>query len=454
MTTLARKLRLIDYFALGFGTMVGTGWLVVMDDILQRGGPLGAILGFTGGALTLLPIGYVYGKLVKLIPDAASEVAYTARVLPSGVSFVTGWMMFLAYFLTCPFEALAAGRITGYLFPSLNSFELYRIGNHPVYLPHLALGLAIALFFTWLNYRGIHTSTRFLKFTTFTFLALVIGFALAGARHGSTANLHPAFSHSPLISILLVWQVVPWLMSGFESVGKSAEEASPNFRGGNFSVAIIMTIFAGLAFFWVVISSVSFVAPWQSLDSHLQFPTAVAFEKAFHQHWIVDFILGTALVALLQAFNANMVAASRLLFAMGRRNLLVPSMGTVHAVNRTPVLAIIAVGAATVLAVFFGEAGLVPILEVGAVACAVGWMSACVSYFLMKPRLVDRLAAAFGFLVTSMMILVKVLPIVPGHFTVYEWIALAIWATLGFLMRLPAKRSSSGAVQNLAGQPE
>jgi amino acid transporter len=454
MTTLARKLRLIDYFALGFGTMVGTGWLVVMDDILQRGGPLGAILGFTGGALMLLPIGYVYGKLVKLIPDAAGEVAYTARVLPSGVSFVTGWMMFLGYFLTCPFEALAAGRIAGYLFPSLNSIELYRIGNHPVYLPHLVLGLAIALFFTWLNFRGIHTSTRFLKFTTFTFLALVIGFASAGATHGTSANLRPLFSHSPLISILLVWQVVPWLMSGFESVGKSAEEASPNFRGGNFSVAIIMTIFAGLAFFWLVISAVSYVAPWQSLDSHLQFPTAVAFEKAFHAHWIVDFILGTALVALLQAFNANMVAASRLLFAMGRRNLLVPQMGTVHSVNRTPVLAIIGVGAATVLAIFFGEAGLVPILEVGAVACAVGWMSACVSYFLMKPRLLDRLAAAFGFLVTSLMILVKVLPIVPGHFTVYEWIALAIWAALGFLMRLPARGNTPGAMEVLAGQPE
>jgi len=454
MTTLARKLRLVDYFALGFGTMVGTGWLVVMDDILQRGGPLGAILGFTGGALMLLPIGYVYGKLVKLIPDAAGEVAYTARVLPSGVSFATGWMMFLAYFLTCPFEALAAGRIAGYLFPSLNSIELYRIGNHPAHLPHLVLGLAIALFFTWLNYRGIHTSTRFLKFTTFTFLALVIGFALAGAKHGAPANLHPVFSHSPLISILLVWQVVPWLMSGFESVGKSAEEASPNFRGGNFSVAIIMTIFAGLAFFWLVISSVSYVAPWQNLDSRLQFPTAVAFENAFHAHWIVDFILGTALVALLQAFNANMVAASRLLFAMGRRNLLVPAMGTVHSVNRTPVLAIIGVGAATVLAIFFGEAGLVPILEVGAVACAVGWMSACVSYFLMKPRLVDRLAAAFGFLVTSLMILVKVLPIVPGHFTVYEWVALAIWVTLGFLMRLPARGSASGAMEVLASQPE
>src|ERR1700746_1748048 len=150
MTNLARKLHLVDYFALGFGVMVGTAWLVVMDDILSRGGPLGAILGFTIGALMLLPIGYVYGQLVKEIPDAAGEAAYVAKFFPGVVSFATGWMMFLSYFLTCPFEALAAGRITGYLFPSLNSVELYRLGNHAVYLPHILLGLIITGFFTWL----------------------------------------------------------------------------------------------------------------------------------------------------------------------------------------------------------------------------------------------------------------------------------------------------------------
>src|SRR5262249_8998126 len=197
MTHLARKLGLVDYFALGFGTMVGTAWLVVMDDILQRGGPIGAILGFTAGALMLLPIGHVYGQLVKLIPDAAGEVAYTARVFPSGVSFVTGWMMFLAYLLTCPFEALAAGRIARYLIASLNTIELYRVGSYTVYLPHIALGLAITVFFTWLNFFGIHASTKFLKFTTFTFLTLVIVFALAGTRHGTIQNFRPIFSHSP-----------------------------------------------------------------------------------------------------------------------------------------------------------------------------------------------------------------------------------------------------------------
>src|SRR2546426_12741574 len=55
MARLARKLRLTDYFTLAFGTMVGVGWLVVMDDWLGRGGPLGGILGFAiGGGHFLL----------------------------------------------------------------------------------------------------------------------------------------------------------------------------------------------------------------------------------------------------------------------------------------------------------------------------------------------------------------------------------------------------------------
>jgi len=271
-------------------------------------------------------------------------------------------------------------------------------------------------------------------------------FALAGVTHGSVSNFRPVFSHTPLLSVLLVWQVVPWLMSGFESVGKCAEEASPEFRGQDFSVAIIATILVGLAFFWVVILAVSYVAPWPTLKSNLQFPTAVAFERALHAHWIVDLILASALVALLQAFNGNMVASSRLLFAMGRRNLLFPGMGRVHSVNQTPAAAVMAVGLATALAIFLGEAGLVPILEVGGVACAVGWMAACASCYRMKASRLGRAAALLGLLVTSLMILVKVAPVVPGHFTRYEWMALALWAALGASIRVPGDRKEEISV--------
>ena len=443
MTKLARKLRLADYFALAFGVMVGTAWLVSMDDILRRGGPLGAILGFTVGALILLPIGYVYSELVPAIPDSGGEVAYVARFFPPTVTFATGWMVFLSYFLTCPFEALAMGRIAGYLFPGLNSIELYRLGGRPVYLPHILIGVVMTVTLTWLNYRGIQASARFGKWTTFTFLTLVAIFAISGARHGHVANFRPLFSHTPFVSVLLVWQVVPWLLGGFESVGKCAEEASTDFPDRSYLWAILLTIFAGLAFFWVVISVVAYVAPWQSLGGNQEFPTAVAFERALHARWIVNLVMASALVSSVQAFNANMVTSSRLFFSMGRRNLLHGSMGYVHPLNHTPAVAIIAVGLATAGSMLLGEAGLVPILEVGAGASAIAWMAACAAYLRMKPAWFGRAAAIFGLLITGLMIAVKVLPAIPGHFTRYEWIALSIWIGLGILVRIASLQSGN-----------
>ena len=88
MSNLARKLRLTDYFTLAWGSMVGVGWLVVMDDWLLRGGSLGAVLGFAIGGALLFPIGWVYGRLVAAMPDAAGEIAYTAAAFSRPSQFL------------------------------------------------------------------------------------------------------------------------------------------------------------------------------------------------------------------------------------------------------------------------------------------------------------------------------------------------------------------------------
>src|SRR6202040_1429708 len=201
MTQLARRLRITDYFSLGWGTMVGVGWLVVMDDWLLRGGPLGGALGFAIGAALLLPIGYVYGKLVMAMPDASGEVAYTAKVFPRAISFSTGWMMLLAYFIVCPWEAVAVGRIAGYIVPALDSVELYRVAGRPIFLPHLAIGLGLTALLTGLNYRGIRLSAVFQNWTSFGTLALFIIFVAVGASRGSPRTFPPLFTHRPLVSI-------------------------------------------------------------------------------------------------------------------------------------------------------------------------------------------------------------------------------------------------------------
>src|SRR5882724_10537820 len=416
MPALARKLRLADYFALAFGTMVGVGWLVLMDDWLGRGGPLGAILGFALGGILLLPVGYVYGQWVQRLPDAAGEAAYTAQVFPPIVSYFTGWMMLLAYFIVCPWEAVAVGKLAAYIFPSLNSFELYRVAGQPVFLPRLVLGVGLTVFLAVLNYRGIRWSASFQNWTTAMVLLLFVLLLGISADRGTPANFHPAFRTTPFVSILLTLQIVPYFMTGFESVPK--------------------------------VAAVAYVAPWQGLIGK-RFATAIAFEQALGAQWPVRLILIMALFGLFQCFNGNFVASSRLLFAYGRRRSIPSIFGKVHEKFLTPNIAILGITAGTLIGLLLGDALLVPVTEVGSMASALGWFAACLSFWIVEKRASMRIVTGLGIAVSLLLILMKVLPAFPGHFSPAHRIAFGAWVVLGFVLHV-GRNARTAAVNYIA----
>ena len=434
MTELARKLRLVDFFTLGFGSMVGVGWLVVMDDWLGRGGPAGAIMAFALGAAALLPVGYVYGRLISLRPDAAGEVAYTAAVFPRPASYWTGWMMLLAYAIVCPWEAVAIGRVAAFVFPSLDSVELYRVAGSPVHLPHVALGLALTAVLGLLNYRGIRQSATFQNLTTFGLLLMFVVFGAAGVAHGSPRNLAPLWSRGPILSIFLTLQIVPYFMTGFESTAKASEEAHPELPTRHHLYAPLMAIVAGGVFYCSVIAVVAWAQPWQSVAG-TNFPTAVAIERAVGSRWVVNVILAAALFSLFKVFNGNFVAATRLLFAMARRGMVSQVFAAVHPRFQTPTAAVVAVAAGAAVASLLGSQLLVPISEVGSFAAGFGWMMACAAYFAMRPAAMDRVLAVFGVLVGASLLAMKLLPALPGHFTRWEFLALGMWILLGAVVQ-------------------
>jgi len=448
MTQLARKLSLWNYFSLGFGTMIGTGWVILMDDWLGRGGPLGAMLGFLLGGVLLLPIGYVYGQWVRRLPDAAGEAAYTAQVFPPFVSYLTGWMMLLAYFIVCPWEAVALGKLAAYIFPRLDTWELYRVAGEPVFLPRLLVGLALTLFLAYLNYRGIRASALFQTWATSSVLAVFLLLVVVSARGGSPVNVHPLFGHAPLVSVVLTLQIVPYFVTGFESVPKLAEEAHPGFPPGNFFKAIAMALLVGVGFYVLAVGAVSYIAPWEGLTGK-RFATAIAFEQGTHSVWLVRLILGICLVALFQVFNGNFVASTRLLYAYGRRGTISRAFAKVHVVNLTPAVAIVAVATATVAGLLLGDSLLVPVTEVGALASALGWFAACISFFWVERRVGLRMIAATGMVVSGFLVLMKFVPAIPGHFSRAEWIALGLWLAIGLALRrrdgVADHRVSSGA---------
>jgi amino acid transporter len=437
MSTLAHKLGVRDYFALAFGTMIGVGWLVVMDDWLRRGGPAGAMLSFGIGGLLLLPVGWVYGKWVERLPDASGEAAYTAQVFPAFFSYATGWIMLLAYFIVCPWEAVAIGKLAAYLYPAFDRFRLYSVDGHPVFLPRLLLGILMTLFLAFLNYTGIRASASFQKWMTSAVLFLFAVIVLTSAAHGSPANFRPVFPVAPLASVILTLQIVPYFMTGFESVPKAAEEAAPQFGSRGFFRAIVMALFVAAGFYVLAIGAVAFATPWQGLLGQ-KFATAVAFERSLGTEWPVRIILAMAFLGLFQCFNGNFVASSRLLFSFGRRGTIPRPFSGIHPGFQTPHIAVIAIAIMTGIGLLLGDSLLVPVTEVGSMASAFGWLATCVSFFLVEKNARSRLIAAAGAAVALLLLLMKLLPSFPGHFSMAEWIALGVWLFFGLALHLIA----------------
>ena len=75
-------------------------------------------------------------------------------------------------------------------------------------------------------------------------------------------------------------------------------------------------------------------------------------------------------------------------------------------------------------------------------ASAVGWLATCAAYFRLERAGRERAIAAVGATVGSLLILMKLLPMVPGSFTVYEYLALVLWILLGLALRRRSARTA------------
>lgn len=434
--TLRRVMRSTEYFTLAFGSIVGVGWMVIIEDWLRRGGPGGAMLAYLLCGVALVPVAMVYGRLAHRMPEAASEIAYTGAVFPPVVSFLAGWAMAFSYLVTCPFEAVAIGRLVAYIFPPMNSVELYQVGGYKVYLPHLLLGIALTAAITIINYRGIRVSSQFQNYTTFGLLAVFCVFAPLGLWHGRFDRLQPLFSDEAgltgaLLSTLAVLPVVPYLLTGFETIPKCSEEAEAGFDTRRFGRVMLVALAAGTFFYVTVILVVSMLHPWTELTGR-DFATAIAFKEAFGSDWLVGLMIFGAALSLVKVFNAMFLSSTRLLYAMGRRDLLAPALGTVHPHFRTPTVAIVLVGGITLAAAFLGRAVLGPITEVGSLGSALGWLAACLALTFgaggekLKVRVLGLLGAAVSLTLATV--------VVQQSFAWYHWLAVAAWALLGLAL--------------------
>ena len=156
---ISKTLTLWNFFTIGFGAIIGTGWIFLVGEwIIISGGPIPAMLAFLLGALLLLPIGAVFGELTSALPIDGGVIEYVDRTYGKTVSFITGWLLLLSNIIMCPWETIAVstlfGTLFGDMFPWLRSIRLYSILGADVYLFPVLIALCLSGFIIRQNLHG------------------------------------------------------------------------------------------------------------------------------------------------------------------------------------------------------------------------------------------------------------------------------------------------------------
>jgi len=443
---LAKVISYRNYIGIGLGSIIGIGWVLVAGEWLVKGGPLGAMLAFFIGGLLLATVGKCYAELTSAFPVAGGEIAFAYRAFGTGTAFLTGWLLAFGYTTLCPFETVALGWLFERLAPSLQTAPLYSVGGYDVSLSSILPGILIGLFIIILNYRGVKNTARFQMFTMILMFACVIVFTIVAIVKGSFSHMQPLFSgdgsaRAAAGSVIAVLGLVPWFMSGFDTIPQAAEESGSKVQPKNLGTAIIVSILAGVGFYCVVIFALSTCMPWRSAAA-LELPTADVFSAAFEYGWVTTLVLIAAFFGLITSLNGFFLASCRVIFAAGRGGLLPRWFGEVDERYHTPKNAIIFSGIIALAGPFIGRSSLLPIVTVGSLAFVCAWGITCICSIRLRKTLPGlhrpyKVKHTFTlYLGTGISVLLILLMIVPGSSAQMQWPheygILAVWMLLGY----------------------
>ena len=447
--TLDRVIGFRGYVALGFGVMVGVGWVVYAGQWIEAGGVGGAILAFLLGALLLWPVGRCYAELTSALPLSGGEMAFTYKAFGSFWSFLAAWGLSLNYIAVTPFETIAMGMMTEAILPSIRTETLYEIGGYRIAWSTIIPGILAAVWVTWLNWKGAKASVLFQTFATVLMLLSSIIFLCVALSRGSPENLAPLFAGEGSFwtivpaSIAAVLVVVPFFLTGFDCIPQAAEESGVKMAPRQIGLAILSTIALGATFYSLILLALGYSVPGTILDEILTeseaLPMAKVFRESFGYDWAARLVLFAALLGILSTLNGIFMAATRLLFAQGRGGLLPHWFAELHPVHHTPKNAVLVVGAIALIGPFLGKAALLLIVNCYSLVFSLIIIATSLTLLqlrktapeLERPYNAGRLSGPASLLVGVFLVLLMAVPGSPGFLGPEEFMTVAVWMAFG-----------------------
>ena len=433
------------FFALAFGTIVGSAWMVLMGEWVSPAGPGGAVLAFLGMSVLMVTIAAAYAELVARVPRAGAEFVFVEKAFGRWPGFVTGWYLTLYFIGICAFEGLALSWFLENLLPSLaGQPPLYTLLGKSVSALDLCVGLTGAVVMTALNASGATVAVGFQKVVTFTFLAASALLVVLGLSQGDPANWQPLFESAQDRSfrggMFVMLGVAGMWLSGFQTAASAVEERAPGTSFQTVARAMMMAVATAAIFYSLIILASSSLIPWRDLNSGA-LPVAAAFDHALAGGVATKGILLVAMASLLKTWNAMHLSATRVILAQARAGFLPAGLAHVDPGSGAPRRAALLVGGFACLGVMAGRGAISPIISMGTMCTTA--IAAVALFALMRLRAMDRGSEAPAFVLPGgkpLLIAIAVGAIIVASaaiatpFGLTDGMPVEIWLMIGWLV--------------------
>lgn len=178
------------------GSMIGSGIFIVSADITRNVGAAGWLVAvwLLTGFMTLTAA-LSYGELSAMFPKAGGQYVYLKESYNPLLGFLYGWSFFSVIQTgTIAAVGVAFSKFAGYFFPSLEMTDaniLLQMGFLKIY-PAQILSIAIIIFLTYINTKGVQGGKMIQSTFTITKLASLFGLIGFGFLLASKASIWDA----------------------------------------------------------------------------------------------------------------------------------------------------------------------------------------------------------------------------------------------------------------------
>ena len=444
-----------DILVIAFGAMIGWGWVVSTGGWIEKGGVIGAALGFAIGGIMIFFVGLTYAELTAAMPQCGGEHVFSYRAMGATGSFICTWMIVLGYVSVACFEACAFPTIITYLWPGFLKGYMYTVAGFDIYASWLITAIVIAFLIMMINIIGAKTAAILQ-----TVLTCIIGGAgilliVASVINGTVDNLDgQIFAGTTtgvnIKAIIGVAAMSPFYFIGFDVIPQAAEEINvPPKKIGNI---LILSVVLAVIFYAFVIIAVGFVMnPGDIIASQeaTGLVTADAMAAAFNTKIMAKVIIVGGMCGIVTFWNSFLLGGSRAMYSMAESYMIPKFFAKLHPKHKTPVNALILIGILTMLAPFAGRKMLVWISDAGNFGCCFAYCMVALSFMILRKKEPDmprpykvpcyKFFGTMAVIMSGFMVAMYCIPGSGGNLILQEWLMVLGWSALGVVFYVVCK---------------